>query len=367
MQTYGTFAITGPQGSGKSLITTRIVRDFLLDSKLVASNLDFYLDKLLPYWSKSYYIRLPDYVTANDLWAIGNATESPDQRNHGLLVIDELAVIANARDWKAENRTDLISYLRHARKHGFNTFYLSQDVESIDAQIRKSLVEHVVRCKRTDRINIPIISHLLKPLGINLKFPLLHIATVILGLEKRGLVVDRWIARGTEFYEGYNTNQKFTPDGFQYEHVIKYRYTPSPIGLLAVETNHVINSICNNMHSVLSAWHLKGRYFTKIDLLSLRIKQFYPFLILAALIFTLINLWPQFEKTQKSDLKNTVTQHETQTTKPLKGFLDNGIFTVLILPDGSLKYSSEKIINTSPSGSKTTYYKVDDDLYEVKQ
>lgn len=344
ISTYGTFAVTGPQGSGKSLICTRIARDFLLNGRLLVSNLDFYLFNLLPYWSKSVYIRLPDIPSADDLWAVGQATTSANERDFGLLIIDEIAVIANAREWKNEKRTELISYLRQARKHGFNSFYISQDVESIDAQIRKSLVEHVVYCKRTDRINIPLISNVFRWFGINLKFPLLHVATVRLGLNKTDLVVDRWIAKGTEFYSAYNTKQKFRVEGHDYENLIQYRYTPSPIGGIFVDAPYTVTSICNNTYTVLSAWHVKGRYYTKHDYLRLFIRKYYPLFIFLTFIVYVVLALPDFQKAviKPNQIEPESVQSIISTKKDIKGVVDNGYFYTLVMSDGTYKQSSER-------------------------
>lgn len=367
ISTYGTFAITGPQGSGKSLVCTRIARDFLLNGRLLVSNLDFYLFNLLPFWSKSVYIRIPDIPSADDLWAVGQATTSANEKDFGLLIIDEIAVIANAREWKNEKRTELISYLRQARKHGFNSFFISQDVESIDAQIRKSLVEHVVYCKRTDRINIPLISNVFRWFGFNLKFPLLHVATVRLGLNKTDLIVDRWIAKGVEFYAAYNTKQKFRIEGHDYENVISHRYTPTPIGAIFVDAPYTITSLCNNTYSVLSAWHIKGRYLTASDFLAMRLKKLFPFIVLAAFVFTLFNLWPEYQKIQKKQIQPVPVVQQAKTAKPIKGYVDNGIYKVLILPAGRFLYSDEVIETTDKEGRAIKQFKSNGDFYEVKQ
>lgn len=343
ISTYGTFAVTGPQGSGKSLVCTRIARDFLLNGRLLVSNLDFYLYNLLPYWSKSVYIRVPDIPSADDLWAVGQATTSANEKDFGLLIIDEIAVIANAREWKNEKRTELISYLRQARKHGFNSFFISQDVESIDAQIRKSLVEHVVYCKRTDRINIPLISNVFRWFGINLKFPLLHVATVRLGLNKTDLIVDRWIAKGAEFYAAYNTKQKFRIEGHDYDNTIQYRYTPSPVGGLYIDSPYTVTSLCNNTYSVLSAWHIKGRYYTKQDYLRLFVRKYYPFFMLVTFLFYAFFAWPDISQTIKpKQAKAETIELITDTKKDIKGVVYNGFYYTLILKDGTYKQSSER-------------------------
>lgn len=364
MKVYGTFAVTGPQGSGKSLICTRIARDFLLDGKLLVTNLNFYLDKLLPYWSKSVYIRVSDYPNVADLWSIGNATDSADESKFGLLIIDEIAVIANARDWKAKDRVDLISYLRQARKHGFNSFYISQDVESIDSQIRKSLVEHVVYCTRTDRVNIPFISALFKTFGIRLKFPLIHIAKVRLGLNKTDLKVDTWTARGTEFYAGYDTKQKFREEGAEIIHHIQTRYVNTPHGYMHWNLPYQITSVCNSMYTVLSAWHLKGRYMTAADKRLLILKKALPIFIITSLLIFFATLTKDLfdyqiktttEKQQQSQIPT-----DTQPTNDIKGVLKNAHYSTILLKDGTIHQTN---INEKKDG--VTYYKINDSWHAL--
>lgn len=351
MNVFGTFAVTGPQGSGKSLICAYIARDYLLRGRSVLSNLNFHLDKLLPYWSKQTYIRLPDYPSVDELWSLGNATESADESEFSALIIDEIAVIANAREWNKKDRGALISFLRQCRKHGYNTYYISQDVESIDSQIRKSLIEHVVYCIRTDRIKIPFIGSLFGLFGIKLKFPLFHIAKVRLGLAKTDLKVDTWKVRGKDLYSCYDTKQKFREEGHELTHEIKFRITPTPIGLLPVECPYTRTCTVTGFYSHLSAWHLVGRYITKKQKTIMFIKRVFPyFLILGSLIYLASFTAHLFTYIDKKTVKPSAEQTEqiklqlppdTRYLTNIKGVINNGYYFTIKLTDGTLHNTAE--------------------------
>ena len=87
-----------------------------------------------------------------------------------------------------------------------------QDISQVDNQARQALCEHLVVCKRLDRIPIPGLRLLAKSLGVRILFPKIHVASVYYGDSESGLRVDRWWYRAKELYGAYDTMQCFTPD-----------------------------------------------------------------------------------------------------------------------------------------------------------
>lgn len=209
-----TYALVGGLGSGKSLISTGKMMDYLRQGRPVATNFDLTTENLFTTQFKRSHYRLPDFPQLLDLQAIGSGNDSFDEKKNGLIVLDECGVFFNARDWADKSRTAVISWLRHSRKHGWDVFFLVQDVESIDKQIRKGLIEHEAVCKRADRFRIPFIGGLLQFLGLEKLAhpPRVHVATVKYGLSLHAPVVDRWIYRGSTIQNGYNTKQIFTEE-----------------------------------------------------------------------------------------------------------------------------------------------------------
>ena len=230
------YFVTGKLGSGKSLSMVGRMRDYLLDGRIVATNIDLRLENLLPSSARKVTAyRLPDKPTVDDLNAIGVGNESYDEGRNGGLFLDECGTWFNSRNWQDKSRQPLMDWMLHARKKGWDVYFLVQDISLIDKQAREALAEHVVWCRRLDRMPIPFLSPLIKLFtGYRLLFPRIHFAIVKYGDTVQHLTVDRWVYRGSSLYSAYDTKQIFIDDG-------------------------------NGIYSYLSPWHLRGRYAKKID------------------------------------------------------------------------------------------------------
>ena len=204
------FAITGNLGSGKSLVSVGRIFDYLAKGRPVATNLDLHLNKLFNPRSKNKYIRLPDFPTVEDFRVIGKGTESYDESKNGLIVLDECGVFFNSRDWNSPERQEVIKWLLHSRKLGWDVILIIQDIQMLDKQIRLALCEHVGICKRADRMGLPFIGFVFSLIGIKLRMPRFHICSIKYGIQQHSLVVDRWFYRGTTLQDGYDTKQVFS-------------------------------------------------------------------------------------------------------------------------------------------------------------
>jgi len=224
------FIVTGKQGHGKSLIATARIFHYLLKGNKVATNLDIYLDAYLSPKSKRSIIRLPDKPTVEDFKMIGSANEGYDEEKNGLLVLDELGAWFNTRAWQDKGRKETLEHFLYLRKLGWDVFLLVHDIDNIDGQLRDMLGEHLVVCRRLDRIKIPFIGNILKAIGFKGTLPKMHRARVYFGETERDILVDTWNYFGKQFYKAYNTKQIFSAS---YPH---------------------------GVHSLLSPWHTKGRY-----------------------------------------------------------------------------------------------------------
>jgi len=204
------YLVTGKKGNGKSLVCVARIQEALNRGVPVATNLDLYLDKLLPAGNRTArIIRLPDKPTRADLEVIGSAYDGRyDETRFGVLVLDELATWLNARTFQDKDRQGVLEWLAHSRKLHWDTYLIAQHPNQIDKQIREALVEYHVICRRADRIRIPI---------LGLKPPRLHIAYVRYGLEQHALLSDRWLYRGNHLFDAYDTEQVFRSD---YPHAI---------------------------------------------------------------------------------------------------------------------------------------------------
>lgn len=234
------YFITGVLGSGKGLVSVARAFDYLNQGRKVATNANLFLSGYYHHDSKKTVMRLPDKPTLFDLQAIGEGCDavefdengSPvyDEDKHGLIYLDELGSWFNCRNWQDKDRKALNDWFIYARKAGWDTIFNIQDIDAVDGQLKGMLCEHLVVCKRLDRVQIPYVGKLLKLVGMTGKFPKVHRAKVYYGDTLAAMVAETWTYVGKTFYKCYNTKQKFSAD---YPH---------------------------GVHSVLSPWHRVGRY-----------------------------------------------------------------------------------------------------------
>lgn len=224
------YVVTGKLGSGKTIVAVGRIFEYLLKGRPVATNLDIHLDKYLSPESRRSIIRIPDKPTAADMEAIGKGNDTADEANNGLLVLDELGSWLNTRSWQDKERRPLLDWFIHARKLGWDLILIVQSIDMIDAQLRGMLAEHLVICRRLDRLKVPFVSGITKMVGVKTTLPKIHIGKVHYGETVNDMVVDRWIYTGKQFYNAYDTRQCFSP---YYD---------------------------KGVYSVLSPWHTVGRY-----------------------------------------------------------------------------------------------------------
>lgn len=232
-----TYCITGTLGNGKTLCAVDRIRSYLWKGRRVATNLDLTLEKMLPSKNRTaQVVRLPDRPTAADLDALGLGCDVLDESRYGLLVFDELATWLNSRSWDDPGRKALLDWLVHSRKRRWDVIFLIQHIESLDKQVRQMLVEYHVKVMRFDKVKIPLLSTIGGLLTLGLwdgSLPKLHVGAVIYlpgSSAAHQLVTDRWIFKGTDLYEAYDTEQ-----------VISDSYAHGPF-------------------SYLPPWHVSGRY-----------------------------------------------------------------------------------------------------------
>jgi len=219
------FCVTGKKGAGKTLSMIDLIKKHIDQGRPVATNLDLYLDKLTgPHDKTARVIRLPDMPTAEDLVIMGEGNPTPNEDNNGALILDEMAIWFNSRAFNDQLRKPFLDWLVLARKAGWDVYYLSQDISQVDKQLREGLAEHVVYCRRMDRLSVPFIGTLFKLVwGDRLKLPRYHVAMVRYGTAPNAPRSDLWTYRGDKYFKAYNTRQKFVKDcGFG-----PYSYLPA--------------------------------------------------------------------------------------------------------------------------------------------
>jgi hypothetical protein len=204
--------VQGVRGEGKSLYAVGRIQEYLLRGCPVATNLDLFLEHLLPDDNASIAYRLPDKPRLVDFQLLPSAYELDYKLadKNGLIVLDELGLWLNCRNWNDKERQGLINWLLLSRKKHWDLLLLVQDVEMVDNQIKTTLCDYLVQASRTDRQKIPYLAPLMEFLGFRAFFPKFHIYEGYYGFvfTDKPQFVRRF--RGVDLYNGYDTNQLFT-------------------------------------------------------------------------------------------------------------------------------------------------------------
>lgn len=321
--------------------------DFLLAGLPVATNMDLYPENFLPPNSKATHVRLPDFPSSSDLWNIGMASSSRDESTFGLVALDELAVFLNSREWQGKTRDQVIKYLRHVRKQHWHTLFITQDIESIDAQARRALIEHKVVCKRTDRLSIPFLGPVMRLIGLKGRLPQVHMGVVRYGKQDYSPKVDTWWYRGNKLYNAYNTDQVFTDE--------EERDLPLTGYVLDEKGNRqdkIYDAQVTGVFTVLSPWHLKGRYMTFYQRWAPAINAFAG---VAIAVFVLGSwFYHQPDKQTAVQVSAPAANYEE-----IKGLLDAGDHFIITTQSGIVLESWESRLDATG-----TYYKVGPTWYK---
>lgn len=136
------YLYTGTPGSGKSLHTSRNIRDNLTGGRLVVSNIDIATEKIRFKRGQFLYLENAE-ITPQKLVEISQNYFKGKRAKEGKikLYIDEAQLLFNAREWAKAGRTDWTAFFTQHRKLGYDIFLITQFDRMIDRQIR-SLVEY---------------------------------------------------------------------------------------------------------------------------------------------------------------------------------------------------------------------------------
>lgn len=208
--------IQGVRGEGKSLCAVGKIKEYMARGCPVATNLDLFLDKLLPSDNSTIAYRLPDHPRLEDFQILPPAYDPKykGEDHNGLLVLDELGTWLNSRNWSDKTRLKLLNWLFLSRKDHWDVILLAQDFEMIDVQVRTTLCDYLVQSSRLDRQKIPYLSGALKFFGFSGKMPSVHRYHVFYGMSLASPPQETWSFTGHDIWHGYNTNQKFM-DGYE--------------------------------------------------------------------------------------------------------------------------------------------------------
>lgn len=196
------YIVTGKLGAGKTLAMVGRMQDYLAAGRMVATNINLDVRKLLTKRPAHLPLRLPDRPTIEDMRGIGVCHTTCREELNGGIFLDECGTWLNSRQWGDKGRQDFIDWLLHTRKLGWDVFLIVQHLNLVDKQIREALAEYVVYCSRLDRLRIPFLP---------LRLPKVHMALVMYGTGPTGIKADRWVYRGRDLYPAYQSAQLILP------------------------------------------------------------------------------------------------------------------------------------------------------------
>ncbi len=243
----------GKRGSGKTLGAMYLFEKYLKENRMIATNMDIKIEFLASPLSRTPVMRLPDCPSAAALEAmpLGNPKLYVDERGeiqmrpgfredkNGLLVLDEVGTFLNSREWQGKERGLILSWLAQSRKYGWDLLLMAQHARMIDAQIRDSLIDIQGTVRNLDKIRVPVIGGIWKHFtGEALMMPRIHVVNLCYGFGQKPPLSDRMVYRGLHLFQAYNTLQKISAE-FGNQHLF----------------------------TLLPAWHVKGRYMKKFDLI----------------------------------------------------------------------------------------------------
>lgn len=205
------YSVEGKLGTGKTKFSVWMAQNALMAGRRVASNVDMKTELLSPF-KRTIFTRIPDKPTDFDFDAMGHGNPtSYDEDKNGLLILDELGTWLNSRSFQDKGRAGVIDWLIHARKHGWDVYLIVQDANMIDKQVRESLIEYQCRCMQLGKIRIPIIGKILSVFNERWGYlPKAHTVTARTGYGQNQIIADRWIFKGNDLHEAYDTRQVFT-------------------------------------------------------------------------------------------------------------------------------------------------------------
>ncbi|HFJ2061468.1 TPA: zonular occludens toxin domain-containing protein [Salmonella enterica] len=168
---------------------------------------------------------LPCSVRVQDLEFLGAGSPPSYKDNFGCLIIDECSEFLNSRDFKRSDRLKMLDWFRHARKHHWDVYFIVQDYDSLDSQLREALLENLVYLRDLSKIRIPFYTSFKEMFGNkqprkdkrrNMLIP--HIVQARIYYKRKSAgdkPVNFYSIMAKDYYNFYDTDFKFV-DGIEF-------------------------------------------------------------------------------------------------------------------------------------------------------
>ncbi|NQZ22468.1 MAG: hypothetical protein HRT53_10460 [Colwellia sp.] len=211
----------GSRGSGKSKYSVERMQNRLKSGRAVATNLDLFLDKLMPDNPKAHYVRLPDFPRSSDLLILDNAypeldhddPKTYDDTKFGCVVLDELLTSFNSRTWNDPDRVEVVNWIVQSRKYGWDLCLIGQSIDGVDKQIKETVIDELYSFRSSQNMFGGVIWNIFfKPWWTKL-VPKFHICTRYDGRKKdKNQKIGGDHFRRNDLHDCYKTGQQFKKD-----------------------------------------------------------------------------------------------------------------------------------------------------------
>lgn len=155
------YFVTGKLGNGKGLYCAMKAAQYYKSGRRVAANYPLDTFAMDPTSKESVTI-VPAHPRRCDFDTLGRGCPEGEYDNFGALFLDEAATWLNSRTYADKERLKLLDWFIHSRKMGWDVFIQIQSEDLVDKQIAASTGEHLVICKRLDRLRIPFLTSFLE-------------------------------------------------------------------------------------------------------------------------------------------------------------------------------------------------------------
>lgn len=190
------YFLSGPVGSGKSLMATQRAIEYASQGRRIAANYDINVGAISRRrdsdLARASCTILPARITGEHLKLLGKG--GPSEEKAGLLILDEIGGFLNARTWNDTGREEILNWFRLSRQLKWDVCLIAQALGMVDKQLRE-IIELMGRIRRTDRIKL---------LGV--KMPRMHVCNMRYGTSPSDVVIERWFSRGEDAFRCYETD-----------------------------------------------------------------------------------------------------------------------------------------------------------------